>query len=168
MKTSITLVVVLLSGLAYGDAIRQTKGEHYDAFRQLDVDLPTANVYRTASGAPGPQYWQQRADYKIDVRLDERPTPDQRFRDDQLHQSVAGHTALHLAATRPEPICRRFGRALVRNSRMPGRVADKEERDVLTYRNWPEPVLHRLPTVTRSCASPTHAVVTCPTRSSTR
>ncbi len=45
------------------DAIRQTKVNHYDAFRQLDVDLPTPNVYRTASGAPGSQYWQQRADY---------------------------------------------------------------------------------------------------------
>lgn len=53
------------------DAIRQTKVNHYDAFRQLDVDLPTPNVYRTASGAPGSQYWQQRADYKIDVTLDE-------------------------------------------------------------------------------------------------
>ena len=40
-------------------------------FRQLDVDLPTANVYRTASGAPGPQYWQQRADMQIKVTLDE-------------------------------------------------------------------------------------------------
>jgi hypothetical protein len=36
------------------------------------VDLPTANVYRTASGAPGPQYWQQRADYRIKVALDEQ------------------------------------------------------------------------------------------------
>ena len=60
-----------LSGVAAADAIRQTKGDYYDAFRQLDVDLPTANVYRTASGAPGAQYWQQRADYKIRVALDE-------------------------------------------------------------------------------------------------
>ena len=46
--------------------------KHYDAFRQLDVDLPTPNVYRTASGAPGSQYWQQRADYKIEVELDDQ------------------------------------------------------------------------------------------------
>jgi len=57
--------------LLFADAIRQTKMKHYDAFRQLDVDLPTPNVYRTASGAPGLQYWQQRADYKIEVELDE-------------------------------------------------------------------------------------------------
>ncbi len=53
------------------DAIRQTKGDFYDAFRQLDVDLPTPNVYRTASGAPGDRYWQQKVDYKIKVDLDE-------------------------------------------------------------------------------------------------
>ena len=66
------IVLVTASGTASGDAIRQTKGEYYDAFRQLDVDLPTANVYRTASGAPGPQYWQQRADMQIKVTLDEK------------------------------------------------------------------------------------------------
>ncbi|MFD2602872.1 M1 family metallopeptidase [Flavobacterium suzhouense] len=30
------------------------------------------NVYRSASGVPGPQYWQNRADYNIDVELDEK------------------------------------------------------------------------------------------------
>ncbi len=64
-------VLITLSGSVGADAIRQTKGDFRDAFRQLDVDLPTANVYRTASGAPGAQYWQQRADYKIKVHLDE-------------------------------------------------------------------------------------------------
>jgi len=68
----LTLVAVItLSGSAWADAIRQTKGDFYDAFRQLGVDLPTPNVYRTASGAPGPQYWQQRADFKIKMTLDE-------------------------------------------------------------------------------------------------
>ena len=42
-----------------------------DAFRQLDVDLPTPNVYRTASGAPGERYWQQEASHQIKVTLDE-------------------------------------------------------------------------------------------------
>ena len=40
-------------------------------FRQLGTQLPTPNSYRTASGAPGHEYWQQRADYRIDVALDE-------------------------------------------------------------------------------------------------
>ncbi|WMN07540.1 M1 family metallopeptidase [Marivirga arenosa] len=41
-------------------------------FEQLDYMLRSPNVYRTASGAPGHIYWQQRADYKIDVTLDEK------------------------------------------------------------------------------------------------
>lgn len=40
-------------------------------FRQLGTELPTPNTYRTASGAPGHQYWQQKADYDIDVELDD-------------------------------------------------------------------------------------------------
>jgi hypothetical protein len=40
-------------------------------FEQLGETLPTPNSYRTASGAPGPNYWQQRADYDIDVDLND-------------------------------------------------------------------------------------------------
>ena len=32
-------------------------------FRQLYQELPTPNSYRTASGAPGHEYFQQKADY---------------------------------------------------------------------------------------------------------
>jgi len=42
-----------------------------DKFRQLDELLPTPTEARTASGAPGHAYWQQRADYRIRVTLDE-------------------------------------------------------------------------------------------------
>jgi hypothetical protein len=42
-----------------------------DKFRQLDELLPTPGATRTASGAPGHAYWQQRADYKLRARLDE-------------------------------------------------------------------------------------------------
>ncbi len=41
-----------------------------DPFRQLDESLPTPSDTRTASGAPGPRYWQQRADFTIEVTLD--------------------------------------------------------------------------------------------------
>ncbi|MCE4565296.1 M1 family metallopeptidase [Maribellus sp. CM-23] len=41
-------------------------------FRQLKQELATPNVYRTASGAPGHEYWQQKADYKISIRLDDK------------------------------------------------------------------------------------------------
>ena len=42
-----------------------------DKFRQLDELLPTPTSTRTASGAPGHAYWQQRADYKLRATLDE-------------------------------------------------------------------------------------------------
>ncbi|MEC8025230.1 MAG: aminopeptidase, partial [Myxococcota bacterium] len=41
-------------------------------FKQLQEVLPTPTEVRLASGAPGPKYWQQRADYRIRVRLDEK------------------------------------------------------------------------------------------------
>ena len=40
-------------------------------FKQLGQALPTPNVYRTASGAPGHEYWQQQVDYNIQVTLDD-------------------------------------------------------------------------------------------------
>ena len=40
-------------------------------FKQLGQELPTPNVYRTASGAPGHEYWQQQVDYNIQVTLDD-------------------------------------------------------------------------------------------------
>lgn len=45
---------------------------HGNKFEQLGTILPDANTYRTASGAPGHQYWQQQADYDIQATLDEK------------------------------------------------------------------------------------------------
>ncbi|MGB2849732.1 MAG: M1 family peptidase, partial [Saprospiraceae bacterium] len=42
-----------------------------DPFRQLDQQLPTPNDYRNASGAPGHKYWQQQADYNIQLELND-------------------------------------------------------------------------------------------------
>ena len=44
---------------------------HGNKFEQLGTILPTPNQYRSASGAPGPKYWQQRCDYDIRATLDE-------------------------------------------------------------------------------------------------
>lgn len=52
-----------------------TNSKHTDSidrFYQIESWLPTPNSFRTASGAPGPAYWQQRADYVIDVTLDDK------------------------------------------------------------------------------------------------
>ncbi|MEC7617134.1 MAG: M1 family peptidase, partial [Bacteroidota bacterium] len=40
-------------------------------FRQLYNEFSTPNDYRTASGAPGTAYYQQRADYVMDIKIDD-------------------------------------------------------------------------------------------------
>ena len=52
--------------------IRNNPGSnHGNRFEQLGTILSSPNEYRTASGAPGPAYWQQRCDYNITCSLDE-------------------------------------------------------------------------------------------------
>jgi len=46
--------------------------EHRYLFEQLGTQLPSPNSYRTASGAPGEDYWQQKADYKMRLVLDDK------------------------------------------------------------------------------------------------
>lgn len=50
----------------------QSKNSPIDKFRQLEEILPTPNEQRTGSGAPGHKYWQQKADYVMDVELDDK------------------------------------------------------------------------------------------------
>ncbi|MFN9036398.1 MAG: hypothetical protein ACK5YO_08900, partial [Planctomyces sp.] len=65
------LSLLLLSDAAWAQAITNSKYRQADKFRQLEELLPTPNDYRTASGAPGHRYWQQKVDYQIDVELDD-------------------------------------------------------------------------------------------------
>ncbi|HEX8328664.1 MAG TPA: M1 family peptidase, partial [Hymenobacter sp.] len=62
-------LVLALAGVQ--PAAAQTTNSGTDKFAQLETLLPTPNSYRTASGAPGKDYWQQRADYDIAVTLDD-------------------------------------------------------------------------------------------------
>lgn len=66
-------VIASLSLLTIDAAAQQNNpgSNHANRFEELSYLLPTPNEYRTASGAPGPRYWQQRADYDIAVELDE-------------------------------------------------------------------------------------------------
>ena len=61
----IAIVLCIASSLFSQENLNNSK------FKQLYEELPTPNVYRTASGAPGHEYYQQTADYLIDVELDE-------------------------------------------------------------------------------------------------
>lgn len=61
--------LLLASGITTLNAQGGQGGQ--DRFRQLGTELPTPNTYRSASGAPGRDYWQNRFDYTIDVTLDD-------------------------------------------------------------------------------------------------
>lgn len=68
------LFIFCLSCVAFANAQdikNNPTSNHGNKFEQLGTILPTPNEYRTASGAPGPKYWQQRADYDIVCELDE-------------------------------------------------------------------------------------------------
>lgn len=65
-----TLIALALLLSHHVMATTATPGSGARAFAQLEQTLPTPNVYRTASGAPGHRYWQQQADYDIEVTLD--------------------------------------------------------------------------------------------------
>ena len=53
-------------------AVKQQGKYDTNKFSQMYDLLATPNMFRTASGAPGPAYYQQQADYKIDVELDDK------------------------------------------------------------------------------------------------
>jgi len=57
--------------LLFSTIIVSTAANAQTDFAQLGTALPTPNSYRTASGAPGHEYYQQKADYQIDVVLDD-------------------------------------------------------------------------------------------------
>ena len=46
-------------------------GQEINSFEQLGTILPTPNSTRSASGSPGKAYWQQKADYAMDIHLDD-------------------------------------------------------------------------------------------------
>lgn len=66
------LTLTGVSALTAQNIQNNPASNHGNKFEQLGTILPTPNEYRTASGAPGSKYWQQRADYDIDVTLDEK------------------------------------------------------------------------------------------------
>ena len=51
---------------------RITGHENTNKFKQLYDEFSTPNMYRAASGAPGSAYYQQQADYKMDIILDDK------------------------------------------------------------------------------------------------
>src|SRR5437868_14470555 len=67
----LAISVLVLAGCDRAAEKQATQG-HYDprrAFAPLTLPTPV-NSYRAGDGAPGPDYWQNRADYKTAATLD--------------------------------------------------------------------------------------------------
>jgi len=72
MKKFISILVICSLSANAQDIHNNPSSNHGNKFEELGTILPSPNEYRTASGAPGPMYWQQRADYDIKCSLDEK------------------------------------------------------------------------------------------------
>jgi Peptidase family M1 domain len=83
-------VLLAAAALGLGVFAAQDPDRGADRFRQLRQELPTPNNYRTASGAPGHEYWQQRADYEIEVAIE----PESR--------RLTGHERVHYHNNSPD------------------------------------------------------------------
>ncbi|MBK7376545.1 MAG: M1 family metallopeptidase [Chitinophagaceae bacterium] len=71
-QVSAIVLLLFVSICTNAQDIKNNPGSnHGNRFEQLGTILPTPNEYRTASGSPGPKYWQQRCDYDITCELDE-------------------------------------------------------------------------------------------------
>ncbi|RBL88647.1 M1 family metallopeptidase [Chitinophaga flava] len=71
MRKNLYLLGILCSTAFTLHAQNNPGSNHGNRFEQLGTMLQTPNMYRSASGAPGPKYWQQRADYEIAAELDD-------------------------------------------------------------------------------------------------
>ena len=73
----IILFLLLVPFLGFSQEIEPAKTKekghgNTNKFRQLYDELATPTQYRTASGAPGSAYYQQQADYKMDIEVDDK------------------------------------------------------------------------------------------------
>jgi len=76
INIAILTTLLLFSGLSKSQEVEDKKRDpgHYNnnSFKQLYEEFSTPNQYRSASGTPGPQYYQQQADYVMDIVLDDK------------------------------------------------------------------------------------------------
>lgn len=87
MRISIFTIVLLTTQILFAQ-----ENTNHNAFRQLDDVLPTPNVYRTASGAPGHEYWQQKADYDMKIEIDD------------FNQKLIGYETITYHNNSPDPL----------------------------------------------------------------
>lgn len=128
MKRTISLIMMLFSYI-----ILLGQGVYLgNKFQQLGVLLPDANSFRTASGAPGFQYWQQKADYKIKITLD-----------DNKH-TIAGEEIITYYNNSPDPLNYLWlqldqnmrAKNSLRNQTQSGEISENMESSTLRYLNF--------------------------------
>ncbi|WP_114492940.1 M1 family metallopeptidase [Candidatus Ulvibacter alkanivorans] len=70
------VALFLAAGMTYAQEEETTERKpghtNNNRFKQLYEEFSTPNMFRTASGAPGPEYYQQQADYVMNIELDDK------------------------------------------------------------------------------------------------
>lgn len=103
-----------------------------DKFQQLGVLLPTPNSFRTASGAPGYKYWQQKADYNIKVTLD------------NTKHTISGEEVITYHNNSPDPLNYIWlqldqnmrAKNSLRNQTQTGKIEENMDASTLRYLNF--------------------------------
>ena len=67
----LSIAFISLNVVAQEQEERKSGHTNQNKFKQLYDEFATPNMYRTGSGAPGPAYYQQQADYKMDLEIND-------------------------------------------------------------------------------------------------
>ena len=65
-------ILTLIASTIVFISVAQNPNLNYNKFKQLKEEMATPNVYRTASGAPGHAYYQNEADYVMNLTLNDQ------------------------------------------------------------------------------------------------
>ena len=65
-------ILTLIASIIVFISTAQNPNLNYNKFKQLKEEMATPNVYRTASGAPGHAYYQNEADYVMNLTLNDQ------------------------------------------------------------------------------------------------
>src|SRR5689334_24755822 len=110
MRIKFLVAMLLVTGVAFSQESPKWQGK----FEQLNQMLPTPNEYRTGSGAPGPKYWQQKADYVITAELND------------ANQSITGSETITYSNNSPD-VLRYLWLQLDQNTPAKGNNTEKTE-----------------------------------------
>ena len=90
--SSISTFVLVLTFIFVGESAIAQENYNNNKFKQLKEELATPNVFRNAAGAPGPQYYQQKADYEMKIVLDD------------AKQKISGEETIRYKNNSPDPL----------------------------------------------------------------